>query len=154
MGYRVPIFDIKVTSQKSSPFSTVAQNERAKELYGIGFFRPDLADQALAALDMMQFEGIEMVRERITQNGTLYQKVMQMQQQMMQMAAIIDSLQGTTIAQGMAAEFSGGEQQAAPAAGARGAATQTNALGDTFKESKNSTAGAARTRAANTASLQ
>lgn len=103
-GYRVPIFDISVKAQKSSPFSTVAQNERAKELYGLGFFRPDLADQALAALDMMQFEGIEQVRERIAQNGTMYQQLMQLQQQMQKLAMIVDAQNGTTILPGLQAE--------------------------------------------------
>ena len=126
LGYRVPIFDIKVTSQKSSPFSTVAQNERAKELYGMGFFRPDLADQALGALEMMDFEGIEAVRERISQNGTLYQQVQQLQQQMLKMGTIIDALQGTALTESMAAEF-GQEGAVSPRGG--GAETQTNALG-------------------------
>ena len=105
MGYRMPIFDIKITSQKSSPFSTVVQNERAKELYGMGFFRPDLADQSLTALEMMDFEGIEAVREKVAMNGTLLQQVQMLQGQMMQMATIIDSLQGTTITQNMAQAF-------------------------------------------------
>ena len=100
LGYRVPIFDIKVVPQRSSPFSTVAQNERAKELYGMGFFRPDLSDQALAALEMMDFEGIDKVRERIAQNGTMYQQLMQLQQQMVQLASIVDAQNGTTITQG------------------------------------------------------
>ena len=100
LGYRVPIFDIKVVPQHSSPFSTVAQNERAKELYGMGFFRPDLSDQALAALEMMDFEGIDKVRERIAQNGTMYQQLMQLQQQMVQLASIVDAQNGTTITQG------------------------------------------------------
>lgn len=142
LKYRLPVFDIKVTSQKSSPFSTVAQNERAKELYGMGFFRPDLADQALAALDMMQFEGIENVREKIAQNGTLYQQVQQMQEQMMKMGAIIDSLQGSSISQGMAQAF-GGNQASSPLKG-NGAEVETNALGDAFAKARNSTAAAAR----------
>lgn len=146
-GYRVPIFDIKVTSQKSSPFSTVAQNERAKELYGMGFFRPDLADQALAALEMMDFEGIEETRERIAQNGTLFQQVQMMQQQMVKMAAIIDAQNGTTITQGMSQEL--GMQVGAPQAG--GAEAQADPLGHAYAESAGSTAGAARQRAARSA---
>lgn len=146
-GYRVPIFDIKVTSQKSSPFSTVAQNERAKELYGMGFFRPDLADQALAALEMMDFEGIEETRERIAQNGTLFQQVQMMQQQMVKMAAIIDAQNGTTIMQGMSQEL--GMQVGAPQAG--GAEAQADPLGHAYAESAGSTAGAARQRAARSA---
>ena len=150
MGYRVPIFDIKVASQKSSPFSTVVQNERAKELYGMGFFRPDLADQALAALDMMQFEGIEEVRERISQNGTMYQQIQQMQGQMLQMATIIDSMRGSTITQNMAAAFSQQGQTANPRSGG-GSEVQTNSLGEAARAEKSSTAGAARARAASVA---
>lgn len=116
MGMRVPVFDIKITSQKSSPFSTVVQNERAKELYGMGFFRPDLADQSLVALEMMDFEGIEAVREKVALNGTLLQQVQMLQGEMMKMATIIDSLQGTTITQNMAQAFAqqgnAGAQQA------------------------------------------
>lgn len=144
LGYRVPIFDIKVTSQKSSPFSTVAQNERAKELYGMGFFRPDLADQSLAALEMMDFEGIEAVRERVAQNGTMYQQLQAMQQQMVKMAAIIDAQNGTTIAQGMAQ--SGIGMQGNPVSG--GSEARANSLGDMLNSARGSTSGAARARAA------
>ena len=54
VGGRKPIFDIKITSQKSSPFSRIAQNELAKELYGAGLFNPELVDQALM---MNEFKG-------------------------------------------------------------------------------------------------
>lgn len=101
MGYRMPIFDIRVQSQKASPFSTTAQNERAIQLYQLGFFRPDLADQSLACLEMMQFEGIEKVKERVSQNGTLFQQVQQLQMQMQRMAQIIDAQNGTTIGAAM-----------------------------------------------------
>ena len=118
-GFRVPIFDVEISAQKQSPFSTVVQNERAMQLYSAGFFDPQLADQSLAALDMMTFDGIEKVRDRIAQNGTLFQQVQQMQQQMAQMAAIIDAQNGTTILQNMAAaNGQAAPQGAAPEAGA------------------------------------
>ena len=97
-GYRTPCFDIRVTAQRASPFSTVAQNERAKELFGLGFFRPDMADQALAALEMMQFEGVEVVRERVQRNGTLYHTLMQAAPLMLQLARELDRLKGTAYA--------------------------------------------------------
>ena len=50
-----------------------------------------------AALDMMDFEGIEKVRERVSQNGTLYQQLQQMAQQLQKMAAIIDQQNGTNV---------------------------------------------------------
>jgi hypothetical protein len=40
-------------------------NERAKELYALGFFDPQRAEQALGALEMMDFEGIDAVRAYI-----------------------------------------------------------------------------------------
>ena len=152
VGYRLPIFDVKVVSQKSSPFSTVAQNERAKELYGMGFFRPDLADQALAALEMMDFENIEAVRDRISQNQTLYQQVQMMQQQMLQMGMIIDATNGTTLTQGMAQEFQG-NRPASP----RGSGKQepeTNAIGEVYQKAKGDTAAAARTQTAKASSVR
>lgn len=77
-AYRVPIFDIIVKPQRQNPFSTNAQNELALNLYKLKFFDPALADQALAALELMSFEGIEKVKQRIAQNGTLFQKLQQM----------------------------------------------------------------------------
>lgn len=86
---RVPIFDIKIKPQKSNPFSRAAQNELAKELYSMGFFNPAQADMALAALDLMDFEGKQKVTERVSQNGTLFQQIQQMQQTMDKMALLI-----------------------------------------------------------------
>ena len=142
LGYRVPIFDIQVKAEKSSPFSTEAQNERAKELYQLGFFRPDLSDQSLAALDMMQFEGIDQVRQRIAQNGTLFQQVQQLQQQVMQLAQIVDATQGSSLMQAM---------------GSNGAMMQDASqqpAGGTPEERKGSLAEQARERAASQASPQ
>lgn len=69
--YRRPVFDIKIRAQKRNPFSRAEQNERAKELYAMGFFDPDRAQEALGALEMMDFEGIDKVREHILQGAGL-----------------------------------------------------------------------------------
>ena len=90
LGSREPIFDIVVSAAKKSTFSRLSQNETAKECYQLGFFNPANADAALAALDMMDFEGIEKVRQRVQQNGTLAQQLAQMQDQMVRMAAVIE----------------------------------------------------------------
>ena len=60
--FRKPIFDLKIKAQKKNPFSRMEQNERAKELYGLGFFNPERAQEALGALEMMEFEGIDKVK--------------------------------------------------------------------------------------------
>ena len=102
-----PVFDIQVVPQKKSPFSKVSQNELAKEFFAMGFFNPQLADQALACIDMMDFDGKDQIIANIQQNGTMYQTIIMMQQQMAKMAAIIDSQNGTDIL----ANMGGNEQQ-------------------------------------------
>ena len=92
--YRKPIFDLKIKAQKKNPFSRMEQNERAKELYGLGFFSPDRAQEALGALEMMEFEGIDKVREQVQQGQTLLNVCQRMSQQLDEMAAIIQGLTG------------------------------------------------------------
>jgi hypothetical protein len=92
---RVPVFDIKVVAQKSDPFSSAVQNERAQSLYQMGFFRPDMAQQALMTLDMMEFEGIDRVKSKISEQGTMVQKMQQLGQLALAMAAQLDADSGT-----------------------------------------------------------
>ena len=70
------------------------QNERAKELYKLGFFNPERAQETMGALEMMDFEGIDDVKERVEQGQTLLNICQQMSQQMDQMALIIQQLTG------------------------------------------------------------
>lgn len=83
MGYRLPLFDVEVTAQKQSPYSKMSQNELALQFYQAGFFNPQLYDQALACLEMMDFDRKEIIMQRIAQNGMAYQAMMvQMQAKM------------------------------------------------------------------------
>ncbi len=68
-GEKKPIFDIVCAASKKSPFSKAAQNELAKELFSLGFFNPSLSAQALACLDMMDFEGKESMEKMIAENA-------------------------------------------------------------------------------------
>ncbi len=92
MGYRVPVFDIDVKAEKESAYTQLSQNELALEFYNQGFFNPQNSDQALACMDMMEFQGKNAVTDKIQQNGTLYQMLLQTQQRMLQMAEMIDTL--------------------------------------------------------------
>lgn len=85
MMMRRPIFDIKVKAQKKTAFSRMEQNERAKELYSMGFFQPESAQAAMGALQMMEFEGIEKVREYVSQGQTLMNLVQQLTQAVQQL---------------------------------------------------------------------
>ena len=112
MGYRLPVFDIKIEAEKESPYSQMSQNELALQFYNAGFFNPAQADQALTVLEMMKFQGKDAVTQKIAENGTMYQQLMAMQQQMLQMAQIIDQQNGTNMADEIAGAIMG-EAQAA-----------------------------------------
>lgn len=73
--HRKPIFDIEVSAEKQSPFSRAAQNETAKEMYSMGFFNPQMAEQSLACIDMMEFEGKDSVINNIQRNSFLYNQL-------------------------------------------------------------------------------
>ena len=108
MGYRLPLFDIEITAQKQSPYSKMSQNELALQFFGAGFFNPQIADQALACLDMMDFDRKHFVMQKIAQNGGMYQQMMAMQQQMVMLAQMVDQYRGSNIAEQLMAQFSGG----------------------------------------------
>lgn len=88
---RLPVFDIRVIAQKSDPFNTAIQNERAQALYQMGFFNPQMADQALMTLDMMEFEGVDRVKSKISEQGTMMQRMQQLGQLALVMAAQLDA---------------------------------------------------------------
>ena len=111
MGYRVPLFDIEITAEKASPYSKLSQNELALQFFGAGFFNPQLTDQALACLEMMDFDGKDRMMQRIAQNGTLYQQLMQTRQQAVAMAQAVDMQMGTNYAGQI---LSGAQGQAQP----------------------------------------
>ena len=101
MGYkpatRVPVFDIVVKPQKRSPYSKMAQNELAKELYQMGFFNPQLAEQSLTALELMDFDGIEKVKEKVQQGQTLLNQMQMMSEQLTMLALEVKRLRGEPI---------------------------------------------------------
>lgn len=148
MSGRMPIFDIKVRAQRNNPFSRLSHNELALQFYSSGFFNPEMTDQALACIDMMDFEGKDSVVRKISQNGTLYEQLKTMQQQLMQMAQIVDAQNGTTIGSQMASAFSGGVPMAN--AGAGGGELESNALGES-RADEHATAENAREKAASAA---
>lgn len=83
--FRKPVFDIKIKPEKASPFSRVAHNELAKELFTSGFFDPQKAPQSLIALEMMSFEGKDKIVQMVSKNGAIAIQMQQLQQQMQQM---------------------------------------------------------------------
>lgn len=95
---RKPIFDIKVKPQKRSQYSKLSQNELMMQLYGASVFDPRNATQAAMLVRFMDFEGKDEVLSAVSQNGTVYQQLMQYQQLVFAMAQQLDVLQGTEYA--------------------------------------------------------
>ena len=69
IGYRVPEFDVEVSAQKNTAYNKAAQNELALQFYNAGFFDPSRADQAAAAVSMMDFSRKDSVLMKISQNS-------------------------------------------------------------------------------------
>lgn len=87
MQYRVPLFDVEVTAQKQSPYSKMSQNELALQFFSVGFFNPQLADQALMCLDMMDFDRKEFIMQKVAESAARYQA----QQLLLAQAAMMNS---------------------------------------------------------------
>lgn len=147
MGNRLPLFDIEVTAQKQSPYSKMSQNELALQFFGAGFFNPQLADQALACIDMMDFDRKHFVMQKISQNGGMYQQIMMMQQQMLMMAQELDVLKGTNLVQQITQ--SGGAAPVSSGGGAMASKVdKTEALGGETKSGESSNTKKSRQRVA------
>ena len=107
LGTREPILDIDVKPQRKSAYSKETQNQTALNLYNMGFFAPNNGDASLACLEMMDFDGVEKIKERVSQNATLFMQVQQLTQILMQVApeaaiqlGVVDQAQASMV-QGM-----------------------------------------------------
>lgn len=138
-GGRKPVFDIIVSAQKQTEYTKLAQNELALQFYNLGFFNPQLAPQAMACLDMMDFDDKYDVMQKIRANGDLQQQLAQWQQFALQMvqqyapekadglAQAILSGAGQTVPQGNAdVSLETGEKESSVTANARQRAQQAS----------------------------
>ena len=87
MGLRLPEFDIDITSEKANPYKKMEINELALSFYNSGFFNPQMTDQALACLNMMDFVKKDEVMQKIRENGTLQEMLLMYQRMALQLAA-------------------------------------------------------------------
>jgi hypothetical protein len=86
MGMRLPTFDVKVSAQKKNTYTKVSQNELALQFYQLGFFEPSRVDQSLLCLEIMDFDGKDGIMQKVSQLGTMYDKLMQYMQLSMMLA--------------------------------------------------------------------
>lgn len=151
MGMRLPLFDIEITAQKQSPYSKMSQNELALQFFNAGFFNPQIADQALACLDMMDFDRKDFIMQKISQNGGMYQRMLMMQQQMMQLGAMVDNAHGTSeVTDSLMNQF--GMQSYQAQGNAPGSAEDNSALGGDMKTGETENTKKARQRVADSTS--
>lgn len=123
---RLPLFDVEISAEKQSAYSKMSNNELALQFYSAGFFNPQMADQALACLDMMDFNRKSFIENKIRENGSMYQMMQMMQQQMLGMAQQLDGMQGSNLTEQMMMQFG----LAQPGIGAPATAAGQEALGD------------------------
>ena len=86
MGWRKPVFDIHVAAQKQNAYSKMAQNELALQLLRAGVFNPQLSDQSLLLLGMMDFSRKEELIRDVEKNGTMRQWLAMWQQMALELA--------------------------------------------------------------------
>jgi hypothetical protein len=99
MGYRLPEFDIRINAQAKTAYTKQAQNELAITLYNQGVFNPQMTDQSLMLLDMMDFDGKDKLMQKVSQNGTLMQELAKYQQIALQLAQQVDPMMAQQLAQ-------------------------------------------------------
>ncbi len=112
-SYRLPEFDIKVSAQKRSAYTKMAQNELAVQFFKLGFFNPQMSDQALMCLGMMDFDGKDELQQKISQNGIMYERLLQYQQ----MALMLAQQYRPELVQGLAQNITHGLGIPLPAGG-------------------------------------
>lgn len=108
MGYRLPVFDIKVSAQKKNVYTKVSQNELALQFFQMGFFNPQMTDQALMCLEVMDFDGKSGIMQKVAENGTLHQKLVQYMQLALTLAKVADPKAAEMIGQDIMTTMGGG----------------------------------------------
>ena len=114
VSYRVPEFDLEIGAERENPYRTAEHNQLALQLFQLGFFREELADQALRCLELMEFKNKDQLVRLIAGGRTQAAEIAALRQQVLQLAQVVDEAKGTRLAPALAAEYAG--NGAAPAA--------------------------------------
>ena len=115
VSYRVPEFDLEIGAERESPYRTAEANQLALQLFQMGFFRDDLADQALRCLELMEFKNKDQLARIISGGQTQARQIAALRQQLLQLAQVVDEAKGTHLAESLSAEHGGGQTAAAGA---------------------------------------
>ena len=115
VSYRVPEFDLEIGAEQESPYRTAEHNQLALQLFQLGFFREDLADQALRCLELMEFKNKDQLVRLIAGGRTQAAEIAALRQQLLQLAQVVDEAKGTRLAPALAAEYAGSSPASAVA---------------------------------------
>lgn len=137
--YRLPEFDLEIAAQEENPYRTMEHNQLALQLYQMGFFRADMADQALRCLELMDFKNKDAVVGAIVQGKTQQKIIDELRGQLIAIARVVDEAKGTRLAQALQQQY-----EAAPG-GAPSAATPER-KGDAMEQMRRRTQLAVRPR--------
>jgi len=110
-GFRKPAFDIDVRSERETAYTKLSQNELMIQMYQLGAFNPQNTDAILQMMEGMDFRGKDEMMNRIRQQGTLLDALVQVGQIALQLSAKYDPVVAEQLApmlQGIVAEASGG----------------------------------------------
>lgn len=119
-GLRKPVFDVEVRAQRENAYTKMSQNELALQFMQMGVFNPQMTDQVMMMLDMMDFKGKDELQQKVETNGTLQESLMQVAQIAMALAQKYDpavAQQLGTVLQGMTMDAGmdvGGQQAEMP----------------------------------------
>ena len=138
-SYRVPVFDLEISAQQENPYKTMEYNQLALQLFQMGFFREDMAPQALRCLELMDFKNKDLVMAMIRNGQTQQMEIQQLRQRLMQAAAVVDQVKGTHLAQQLAQEYAAAQKNA------KGSAWQAGKL-NSVERTRRSTREAVRPR--------
>ncbi len=113
-GYRVPEFDLEVSAQNETPYKTMEYNQLALQLFQMGFFRSDMAEQALRCLELMEFKNKDALTEVIREGQKETKQKAWLTEALRRTVAMLDKVQGSHLAEAL-------ERELADTAGSRSA---------------------------------
>lgn len=67
LGWRKPVFDIRIDAQKKNAYASAAQNEIVLRLWQMGFFDPANRERALPCLELLDLDGKELLLQTLNQ---------------------------------------------------------------------------------------
>ena len=108
-GYRVPEFDLEVSAQNETPYKTMEYNQLALQLFQMGFFRSDMAEQALRCLELMEFKNKDALMEVIREGQKDAKQRAWLTEALRKTVAMLDKVQGSRLAEALERELADDE---------------------------------------------